>query len=95
MEEKINKIQNLLVTLLDKLNFQQKEILDIDGAVELTSLKKSYIYKLNHKGKIPCYSFSDSGKLYFKKAELQEWMTQFKRFYKNDVDDNLDWLGGK
>lgn len=86
MEEKINKIESLLVKLIEKLNFQQKEILNLDETVKLTTLKKSYIYKLNHEGKIPCYSFSDNGKLYFKKAEIQKWMTKTKRFYKEDVD---------
>jgi len=89
MEEKINKIENLLVKLIEKLNFQQKEILNLDEAVKLTSLKKSYIYKLNHEGKIPSYSYSDNSRLYFKKAELEKWMTKTKRFYKEDVERNL------
>uniref|UniRef100_UPI0040479D21 helix-turn-helix transcriptional regulator n=1 Tax=Mariniflexile sp. TaxID=1979402 RepID=UPI0040479D21 len=89
MEEKINKLENLLVKLIEKLNFQQKEIIDIDEAEILTNLKKSYIYKLNHEGKIPCYSYSDNGKLYFKRSEIEKWMTKTKRFYKEDVEHSL------
>lgn len=84
MEEKINKIENLLLRLVEKLNFQQKEVIDIEEAVKLTSLKKSYIYKLNHLGEIPSYSYSDKGKLYFKRSELEKWMTKHKRFYNED-----------
>jgi len=95
MEERINAIEKLLKKLVGKLSFQQKEVITIDEAAELTSLKKSYIYKLSHQGKIPCYSYSDgSKKLYFKRSELLQWMTQSKRFYKDDVDGSLDWLLG-
>jgi len=90
MEDQINTIQNLLVNLIDKLNYQQKEILNLEEVAELTSLRKSYIYKLNHEGKIPCYSFSDNGRLYFKREEIEKWMTKSKRFYKGDVDDALN-----
>lgn len=89
MNEEIKKIKNLLINLIDKFDKQQKEVLNIEEVVKLTSLKKSYIYKLNHEGKIPCYSFSEKGKLYFKRAEILEWMTQTKRFYKDDIDDNF------
>ena len=93
MEERMNTIEKLLKNLIRKLNFQQKEVITIDEAVELTSLTKSYIYKLSHLGKVPCYSYSDgSKKLYFKKLELQQWMTQSKRFYKDDADGSLDSL---
>ncbi len=89
MDERIKSIEKLLIELIEKLHFPQKEVLDIDDAARLTSLKKSYIYKLNHEGKIPCYSYSDNGKLYFKKTELEEWMTKNKRFYKEDFNTEL------
>jgi len=89
MKEEIDKIKTLLVNLIDKFDTQQKEVLNVDEVADFTSLKKSYIYKLNHEGKIPCYSFSDKGKLYFKRAEILEWMTKTKRFYKDDIDDGI------
>jgi len=89
MKEEIDKIKKLLVNLIDKFDNQQKEVLNIDEVVNLTSLKKSYIYKLNHEGKIPCYSYSNNGKLYFKRAEILGWMTKTKRFYKDDIDDGI------
>ncbi len=89
MNEEINKIKKLLLSLIDKYDKQQKDVLDINEVAEFTSLKKSYIYKLNSEGKIPCYSYSNKGKLYFKRVEILEWMTKTKRFYKDDVDDSL------
>lgn len=89
MEDKINSIQDLLLNLIDKFDNQQKEILNIDEVADFTSLKKSYIYKLNSKGMIPSYSYSSTGKLYFKRTEILEWMTKTKRFYKDDI--NIDF----
>lgn len=89
MNEEINKIKKLLLNLIDKYDKQQKEVLDINEVAEFTSLKKSYIYKLNSEGKIPCYSYSGKGKLYFKRVEILEWMTKTKRFYKDDIDDSI------
>lgn len=87
MKEQIENIEKLLAQLVDKLNIRDKEILDINEVVTLTSLSKKYIYKLSHLGKIPCYSYSNNSKLYFKKTELENWMTKSKRFYEGDVDD--------
>lgn len=89
MKEEIDKIKKLLVNLIDKFDRQHKEVLTVDEVVDLTSLKKSYIYRLNADGKIPCYSYSEKGKLYFKRSEILKWMTQTKRFYKDDIDDSL------
>lgn len=89
MDNEINKIKGLLLNLIEKFDGQQKEVLTIEEAEEFTSLKKSYLYKLVSLGKIPSYSYSDKGKLYFKRAEILEWMTKKKRFYKDDVDDRI------
>lgn len=89
MREEIDKIKRLLLNLIDKFDGQQKEILTLEEVAKFTSLKKNYIYKLNHQGKIPCYSYSETGKLYFKRAEILEWMTKKKRFYKDDIDDRI------
>ncbi len=89
MHKDINNIKNLLLNLIDKFDKQQKEILNVDEVAEFTSLKKSYIYKLNSEGKIPCYSYSEKGKLYFKRGEILKWMTKTKRFYKDDIDINF------
>lgn len=83
----IKDLEKLLLQILEKLNFQNKEVLDINEVAKLTSLSKNYIYKLNHEGKIPCYSYSENGKLFFKRSEIEDWQTQFKRF--NKFDDNI------
>ena len=87
--EEIKQIRNQLKLILDGISRLTKEVLNLDEVSELTSLKPNYIYKLNHEGKIPSYSYSEKGKLYFKRSEILEWMTQTKRFYKDDISNDL------
>jgi excisionase family DNA binding protein len=45
--------------------------LTIIEAAEYTRLKKSYLYKLVHLGKIPCYK-PTGGRVFFRREELEE-----------------------
>ena len=52
-----------------------KDMLTMDDAVLYTGLGKSYLYVLTCKNKIPYYK--PNGKtLYFKKAELNDWLSR-------------------
>ncbi|MCF8401455.1 MAG: helix-turn-helix domain-containing protein [Bacteroidales bacterium] len=63
--QRLNKIENLLKSSKDVLNFEE--------AAEFTGLSKSYLYQLTHKNLVPCYR--PLGKqLRFSKAELEKWM---------------------
>lgn len=50
------------------------DILDTDGACKLTGLSKSRIRALTSQKKIPHYK--QGNKLYFRKRELENWLTQ-------------------
>ena len=89
LEEKIDLIHKLLHKLIKIVSLTSKEVIDIEEASEFTSLKKSYIRKLNSLNKIPCYSYSENSKLYFKKSELTKWMTKYKRPYLDDLQNEL------
>ena len=51
----------------------QKAVLTITEAVAFTGLSKSYIYKLIHLRKIPCYK-PLGGRVFFKQIELEEFL---------------------
>lgn len=54
--------------------FAQKEVLTLDEAAQYTGLKKSYLYKLTSKKKIPHYK--PNGKnCFFRRTELEDWLT--------------------
>lgn len=52
-----------------------KDVLTVEDAAIMTGLSPSYIYKMTMQHKLPYYK--PNGKLiFFKKKELEEWMTQ-------------------
>lgn len=53
-----------------------KDILDAEEAAMLVGLAKKTIYDLTSKKSLPHYK--RNGKLYFKKQELEKWMTENK-----------------
>ncbi|MDF0717958.1 helix-turn-helix domain-containing protein [Muricauda sp. 334s03] len=59
--------------LLQNQNLEQKEIFTVEDAAAYLQLSKSCLYKLTSKREIPFYN-PGGKKIYFKKAELQEWI---------------------
>ena len=53
-----------------------KEVLDIEEAAMLTGYKVKGLYTLTSEKRIPHYK--KNGKLYFKKSELEAWLTENK-----------------
>ena len=52
----------------------EKEFLNFKEVLELLMLSRSTLYKLSASGKIPHYK--PKGKLYFKRTELINWISQ-------------------
>ncbi|OWP85302.1 hypothetical protein BWK59_00785 [Flavobacterium davisii] len=52
-----------------------KEILSFKEAVLYLNVSESFLYKLTSKNEIP-FSKPNGGKIYFKKEDLNKWMTQ-------------------
>ncbi len=67
-----------------------KEILTIDEASTFTGYSKSYLYKLNCMGSVPTYSASKGSKLFFKKKELEEWLTSHKKISSIDIENEVN-----
>lgn len=70
MEEKqISFLQKMILAAL-------KPVLTMDEAVIFTGLSKSYLYKLTYRKLIPYYKNKGMKGIYFKREELEAWMTQ-------------------
>jgi predicted DNA-binding transcriptional regulator AlpA len=71
-----------ILTLSTILN---KDILSLKEASLYTGYSEKYLYKLNSTTcDLPVYSAFSNGKLYFKRVELDKWMTKHKG---NSIDE--------
>lgn len=61
-----------------ELLINQKEVLGVKELCNYTGYEKSYIYKLTSKRKIPHYKTPGGKSLFFKKAEIDNWLTEIK-----------------
>ena len=66
-------VQNLLADLTQSAPIAEKEVLTVDECAELTSMKKSTLYKLTHQRRIPFFKPSGS-RVYFKRSEILQWL---------------------
>lgn len=87
--EKLNNIENLLKSyrLQDNskvLQVGSVEILNLDQATEYLSLSKSTLYKFTSQREIP--HFKKGKKIYFRKKELDDWMTQLRIATKDEIE---------
>lgn len=76
--DKLNSIEDLLKTLLknDKVEVPVTEILNLNQAAEHLSITKSTLYKKTSERSIP--HFKQGKRLYFKRNELDTWLTEQK-----------------
>lgn len=87
--EKLSGIENLLRTLVvEKNNSAEKsqllnEIFTLSEAAEYLDLTKSAIYKKTSDRNIP--HFKQGKRLYFKRSELDDWMTQNRIMTRDEI----------
>lgn len=60
-----------------------KEVLNIEEAALLTGYKVKGLYTLTSEKRIPHYK--KNGKLYFRKSELEAWMTENKVLTEKEI----------
>lgn len=78
----IKKLEEIKMLVLS-----QKEILSVEELAIHTSWSKSYIYKLTMANIIPYYKTHEGAKLiYFKKSEIEAYMTKFKVKTNQEID---------
>lgn len=67
-----------VMTEIRDLLLLQKEIFTISEVCSYTGFEKSYIYKLTSERKIPHYKSPGGKNVFFKRTEIEEWLTQNK-----------------
>lgn len=73
-----------------ELLLKQKEILTIDEVSNYTSFEKSYIYKMTSSRVIPHYKTAGGKKIFFRKDEIDEWLTSKKIKTKLELNNEAD-----
>lgn len=81
LNTKIDRLEQ--ITLLGA-----KTALTVDDVELLTGLKKQTIYRLIASKEIPHYKPDGRGKVYFKKAEIEDWLLQNKQ--KSNAEVNIE-----
>lgn len=84
--DKLNNIESLLKTVMknDNGTVTITEVLNLNQAAEYVSLSKSAIYKKTSERNIP--HFKKGKKLYFKRSELDDWLTGMKISTKAEIE---------
>jgi len=91
--DKLNTIEHLLrnVKNEEKESIPLPEIFNMNQATEYVSLSKSAIYKMTAGRDIP--HFKRGKILYFKRSDLDEWMTQYRISTRAEIEkEAADYL---
>lgn len=78
------EIKRKLTEVIELLNLQ-KPVLTLRETALLTGFSTAHIYQLVHKRKIPFYR---NGRLFFKRSEVLEWMTDGKKEISSSKDES-------
>lgn len=79
----LQDLSNKLDHIAELTLIGSKTVLNIEETALFTGLSVGHIYRLTSSKQIP--HFKKSRKLYFKKAELEEWMLERKIFTNNEI----------
>ncbi len=81
--KQIGRIENIAPPVL-----ATNEILNTNEAADYLSITKSTLYKHTAEREIP--HFKNGKKLYFKKVELNEWLTKNRIITKDEIEKMAD-----
>ncbi len=84
MDEIIQKLDAIEQRLIEQ-NLLQKEIFTFSEACLYLDLSSSHLYKLTSTNAIPCYC-PQGKKLYFRRAELDQWLTSNRNKTTDEVE---------
>ena len=68
------------------LNINAKDILTVSEASDYTGYSQRTLYNLRSQGKIATYRAEGCRRLYFRKDELDRWMTASRRASESEIE---------
>ncbi|MDC1473756.1 helix-turn-helix domain-containing protein [Flavobacteriaceae bacterium] len=71
LQKELQEIKDLLLS--------RKKVLTLDEVTKYTGYKKSYIYQLTSKNKVP-YSRPSGGAIFFDREDIDTWLLQNKQW---------------
>ena len=83
--QKLDNIERMLI----EQNLLKKDVLNLIEASLYLDLSQSHLYKLTSTGAIPCYK-PNGKKVYFNRAELDNWLLRNRQNTTNEIDDAVD-----
>lgn len=84
MDEIIKKLDSIEKRLIEQ-NLLQKEIFNFNEACLYLDLSRSHLYKLTSTNIVPCYC-PQGKKLYFRREELDQWLTSYRNKTVDEVE---------
>ncbi len=85
MQENILQKLDSIERRLTEQNLLQKEIFNFNETCVYLDLSSSHLYKLTSANAIPCYC-PQGKKLYFKRVELDLWLTSHRNSTKEEIE---------
>ncbi len=92
--EFIQKEINELKKILEQSKLQNKEFLTLEEGANYLSISKSHLYKLTSRNEIPFYQPTGK-KIYFKRAEIDEWIFNSKVESVSDIENEVEHYLGR
>lgn len=84
MDDILSKLDSIEKRLIEQ-NLLQKEIITFNEACLYLDLSSSHLYKLTSANSVPCYC-PQGKKLYFKRSELDLWLTSHRNTSTSEVE---------
>ena len=93
LAKQLERIDERLTAIEQRLDERADDVLDIDGAVMLTGRSRSSLYQMtaSHNGAPPELPHFKAGKrLYFKRSELIAWLTRNRVKSRTEIDHEAE-----
>lgn len=88
MEKQLFQEIKSLKGQIETLNLSTKDILNVDEAIAYLQVSKSCLYSKTCQKQIPYYKPPGCKRIYFRKAELEEWLLSNKVKTVAELEDN-------
>lgn len=75
------------ISRLERGGVSDQTYLSVDDVCRMTGMKRERIYRLTCEQRIPYYKVRGGRRIHFKRAEIEEWLTENHIRTKADIDD--------